>query len=190
MRALVLAIVVVSLASSAARGGLEEGNKALERGDFAGALTELRPLAEAGDAAAQNLLGVMHVRGFGVAQDYAEAARWYRMAAAQGLARAQNNLGTLYRFGLGVPQDDGAAARWIKKAARRGYARAQSVLGYLYAHGRGVPKDYVRAFFWWTLAAKRMDRQAMYGREAIFPFMTPHQRRVAQLLADRWHPEN
>ncbi len=44
----------------------------------------------------------MYENGRGVAQDYAEAARWYRKAAEQGDAGAQHNLGLLYAKGVGV----------------------------------------------------------------------------------------
>ena len=36
------------------------------------------------DAVAQNNLGLMFYQGHGVAQDKAEAIRWFRLAAAQG----------------------------------------------------------------------------------------------------------
>ena len=47
----------------------------------------LRVRAEAGDAEAQNNLGVMYANGEGVPQDDAEAVRWYGLAAEQGHAR-------------------------------------------------------------------------------------------------------
>ena len=43
-------------------------------------LDELRVLAEQGDADAQFNLGVMYADGEGVAQDDAEAVRWFRLA--------------------------------------------------------------------------------------------------------------
>lgn len=48
------------------------------------ALRELRPLAEQGNAGAQNRLGIMYEKGQGVPQDHAAAVKWYRKAAAQG----------------------------------------------------------------------------------------------------------
>jgi len=43
----------------------------------------------------------MYQIGQGVAQDYAEAARWYRKAADQGGVAAQFNLGVMYYEGQG-----------------------------------------------------------------------------------------
>ena len=53
------------------------------------ALADLRASAEAGEAAAQLILGGMYVTGVGVPQDDAEAVVWYRRAAEQGDAAAQ-----------------------------------------------------------------------------------------------------
>ena len=50
----------------------EAGQDAFKRGDYATALKELRPLAEAGLAMAQNSLGLMYMVGLGVPEDYAE----------------------------------------------------------------------------------------------------------------------
>ncbi len=85
--------------------GFDEGVAAFNRGDYATALREFRPLAEQGNARAQYNLGVMYENGRGVPQDYAKALQWYRKAAEQGVALAQNNLGVMYRKGRGVLGD-------------------------------------------------------------------------------------
>ncbi len=95
----------------------DEGQAACQRGDYATALREWRPLAKQGDAAAQNNLGVMYKMGLGVPQDYAEAVRWWRKAAEQGHANAQYNLGLMYKNGLGVPQDEAQGYMWFKLAS-------------------------------------------------------------------------
>ena len=59
-----------------ARAGLDEGVAAYDRGDYATALREWRPLAEQGNAKAQYNLGAMYYSGLGVPQDYAEAVKW------------------------------------------------------------------------------------------------------------------
>ena len=51
----------------------------------------------------------MYDTGVGVAQDAAEAVRWFRLVAEQGDALAQFDLGVMYATGGGVPQDDAAA---------------------------------------------------------------------------------
>jgi hypothetical protein len=126
---------------------------------------ELRRDAEQGDAFAQYQLGVMYYNGSGVAQNYAEALRWYRKAAEQGNGIAQFALGYTYENGEGVPQDYAEAVRWYRKGAEQGLAIAQLSLGGMYFNGRGLPQDYGEAVRWYSaifpsappLATPRLD---------------------------------
>ena len=103
----IISAVVVSIGLAApAWAGFDEGVAAYERGDYATALREFRPLADQGDAAAQYNLGIMYSEGRGVQQGDAEAVRWFRKAADQGNADAQHNLGVMYEKGRGVQQGD------------------------------------------------------------------------------------
>ncbi len=86
-----------------------KGLDAYDKGDYATALREWRPLAEQGDVIARTLLGDMYGNGYGVPQDYSTAHKWYSLAAKQGNVFAQNNLGEMYRKGEGVPQDEQTA---------------------------------------------------------------------------------
>ena len=65
------AVLLVALAASA-WAGYDEGLAAYNRGDYATALREWRPLAEQGDANAQYNLGLMNYHGRGVPQDYTQ----------------------------------------------------------------------------------------------------------------------
>ena len=109
--ALLFFTITLGMAQGANAGPFEDVYAAKNRGDYATALSLLRPLAAQGDATAQTKLGFMYERGQGVPKDYPEAARWYGLAAAQGLADAQFNLGNRYRDGQGVPQDYKEAVR-------------------------------------------------------------------------------
>ncbi len=88
-----LALAIMALAVPANAGPLEDGVAAYYRDDYATALKYWRPLAEKGDAIAQNGLGFMYENGEGVPQDNATAVKWYRMAAEQDFALAQSKLG-------------------------------------------------------------------------------------------------
>lgn len=90
---------------------------AYDRATFASALKVWMPLAEQGDADAQNKIGEIYERGLGDAPEYELAAIWYRKAAEQGLSRAQISLGFLYEKGLGVKKDPEAALSWYRKAS-------------------------------------------------------------------------
>ena len=117
--------------------------------------TDLRKAAEQGDVAAQLKLGVMYILGLDVAQDEAEAAKWFHMAAEQNDATAQCYLGRMYGHGEGVPQNDVEAVKWFRKAAEQNYAEAQHNLGIMYTTGRGVPEDDAAAVEWYRKAAEQ-----------------------------------
>ncbi len=133
----------------------EAGTAALKNGDYATAWRILAPLAEAGDARAQNDVGVMYGRGLGVAQSYSEAAVWITRAAEQGNPYAQSTLGYMYYRARGVQQDYDAAALWSRRAAEQGIASAQTDLGLLYDKGQGVEQDYAEAARWYRRAAEQ-----------------------------------
>ena len=84
MKRIALATVLLVSLVGLARAGSDEGVAAYERGDYATALKEWRPLAEQGFSAAQYNLGVMYDNGKGVPQDYVQAHMWFNIAAAQG----------------------------------------------------------------------------------------------------------
>ena len=139
-RVTAFAVLLVVLAAPA-WAGFDEGLAAYNRGDYATALREWRPLAAQGNAAAQYNLGLMYDKGHGVAQFYAEAAKWYHRAAEQGVVAAQHNLGVMYYQDQGVVQDYAEAVKWFRKAAMQGHASAQYNLGVMYRKGQGVPQD-------------------------------------------------
>jgi len=103
--------------------------------------------------------------GGGIAQDYAEAVRWYRLAADQGNVTAQFNVGVMFYNGTGVAQDYTEAMRWYRLAADQGHALAQYYLGLMFQHSLGVKKDNVEAVRWYRLAADQghADAQANLG---------------------------
>ena len=111
MKHLLAALFVILLATPATAQDIDKGRAAYDRGDYAAALREWRPLAEQENANAQFLLGSMYDRGQGVPQDFAAAVKWYRLAAEQGIAAAQYTLGLKYNIGFGVLQDDTEAAK-------------------------------------------------------------------------------
>lgn len=154
----------------------DEFMEAFARGDYATALTLVRPLAESGNAVAQANLGAMYERGLGVSQDYREAVSWYRKSAEQGNAGGETNLGIMYMNGHGVSQDDKEAAAWYQRAADQGYVVAEGNLGWAYANGRGVPQDDRYAVAWWRKCADQgsADCQVKLG------YMYENGRGVAQ----------
>lgn len=170
MRKLIQALIVgllVGLSQAVSAETYEEGLAAYGRGDYAGALRILRPLATGGDAYAQALLGRMFQLGLGTATDYREATRWLRLAADNGLSIAQFNLGEAYYYGLGVVQNHREAMTWYLAAAKN-FAMPEAAyrLGEMYRFGRGIPPDDDEARRWWQVAAERgyVDAQRAMGQ--------------------------
>ena len=75
-------------------------------------LPTLRVRAEAGDAEALNALGNAYATGAGIAQDYAQATKYYESAATKLNAAAIFSLGTLAETGRGRPASATAATGW------------------------------------------------------------------------------
>jgi hypothetical protein len=102
---LTASLMLVAIAGAAVAGPLEDGEAAYQREDYATAYRLLGPLADQGNAEAQDRLGTMYVVGEGVPKNNSEAVKWYRRAADQGNADAQSHLGLMYAAGEGVPRD-------------------------------------------------------------------------------------
>ena len=148
------------------------------------------PLARAGNARAQFMMGTIFEQGLDVAKDLAEAAYWYRLAADGGNPSAQYNLGIFYQFGRGVPKDPAQAAIWLQRAAEQGHGRAQNNLSTFYFTGVGVPQDLAEAWKWLTLSAddlKGMGREiALQNRAKIEAKMSPAQLAEAKRRVADW----
>ena len=130
----------------------------------------LQVLADGGNAQARTLVALHYLRGEGVPQSDAAAARWARMAATQGDAVAQYVLATLYHQGSGVPQDSRAAFGWFEAAALQGNRKAMHDLAIAYAQGQGVQKNPQEAAHWFARAAllgyvdSQFDLAVLYER--------------------------
>lgn len=118
---LLIVLVSVITACDAPSG---DGYAEYQRGDYAGALKIIAPLASKGEAWAQLNLGLMYFEGEGVAQDRVEAAKWYRLAASQGYAPAHYKMGFIYALGQGVAESDVHAYMWLDIGAMSGDANA------------------------------------------------------------------
>jgi TPR repeat protein len=85
--------------------------------------TQLKQMAENGNAAAENALGLRYFQGDekdNIAPDEGEAVRWFNKAAVHGNLAAQAKLGSLYWSGRGVAKDVNQAYFWTVLARARG----------------------------------------------------------------------
>ena len=102
----------------ASAGPLEDGQAAWNEGRFAKAMEILRPLADAGNPAAQYRVGWMYDTGQGVPQDIAEAHKWFKAAAETGHSDAMFSLCQDLALGGGNVQRDSLRAYvWCDLAA-------------------------------------------------------------------------
>lgn len=84
---------------------------------------QLRQMAEKGNPAAENALGLRYFQGSdkdGIAQNEREAFHWFDSAAEHGNPQAQSKLGFLYWSGRGVAKDLNKAYFWTVIARARG----------------------------------------------------------------------
>ena len=115
----ILVFCLVSTVSAAA-ADFAAGLQAYQKGDYAAAAKEWRPLAEQGSADAQFNLGLLYVDGKGVPLDYGQAIQWFTRAAEQDYEKAQLNLGASYGIGRGVKRDYVQAYKWLNLCAAKG----------------------------------------------------------------------
>jgi len=189
MRKHIVAILLALGLHSSAMAGFTEGANAYNARNYALALKEITPLAKAGNADAQHLLGLMYYMGRGVQRDYKQAFAWHYKAALQGKADAQYVIGAMYYTGNAVPQDQKLAVTWFRKAAEQGHPDAQHALGLMYRyHVAGMPQDMVIAYMLWNLAAANGHRNATEQRAIIARQMTQEQIEEAQALSRNWKP--
>lgn len=107
-------------AHAAPADDFQRGQLAFHRGDVVGAMSALRPAAQAGHGPSQALLAFILDR----ADFPEEALALYRDAAAQGEVEGQAGLANAYLTGRGVAKDEKQAALHFSKAADGGHARA------------------------------------------------------------------
>jgi uncharacterized protein len=142
-----------ALTGQAISDPLSDAKSAYVSGDYEKAAKLFRPLAEQGNASAQNDLGYMYYSGKGVPKDYKEAEKWYRLSSAQGNAAAQSNLGVMYYNGNGVLKDYKEAEKWFRLLAEQGDVLGQKYIGDMYYDGEGVPQNLVLSYMWYKIAA-------------------------------------
>ena len=173
------ATVAILLGAGSARADMQAGIAAWDRGDFAGAVREWRPLAEKGDADAEFNLGQAYKQGKGVPEDPRTALGWYQRAAQQGHPQAQVNVGLLLYNG-GRKAD---AVPWLRKGADLGDPRAQYILGTEMFNGQLVAKDWPRAYALMTLAAGRGLSAASQNLKSMDEYIPLDQRQQGIALA-------
>ena len=115
--ALVFLIMSNNAAVSADVLPFDEGLAAFRQEDYATALRLWRPLAEKGNGLAQYYLGFMYERGFGVAQSYADAQKWYRKVVSQSDDAIRSAHWSSNDDNRGQARDIARETRWWRRLA-------------------------------------------------------------------------
>ncbi|WP_425659838.1 tetratricopeptide repeat protein [Roseobacter sp. EG26] len=101
--------------------------------------------SEKGSAPAKNRLGVLHIQGNGVLQDFIKGAQLVCDAASLGDVNGAYNCGLLIREGRGVEKDETAAYAWLAKASELGHTDATNEYALGLIEGRFVEQNLTQA---------------------------------------------
>lgn len=99
-------ILCTVLISNLVFADIEEARDAMEANQFNEAMQLLRPAANAGNADAEELIGILYAMGLGVERDDRRAFEWYLRSAMKGHAGAQSGIGWYYEVGRGLQEID------------------------------------------------------------------------------------
>ena len=131
---------------------LEERDEAAE---------QLERLADAGDAYAQYIMGLLYRDGGLLVPDAEQAKRWWELSA-QELPDAQYALGKLYLSDDADVHDPAKGIYWLKRSADNGNDYAAYRLGKEYLSGENVSKDTSTAAEYLWQAADNGSAYAQY----------------------------
>lgn len=142
--------------------------------------------AKAGDAAAQNTVGVWYYTGKGtIQQDYKQAMQWWARSAKQGNADAIGNMAMCYQLGRGIEKDSAMSIKLYETAIKKGnkniipqheaiVKNTNSIFSCLllrdcYIKGIGVKRDEKQAANYQEIAAKagHVDSQFALGLNCL-----------------------
>lgn len=172
-------LLALALSSASAGGDFEAAADALQQGDYASALSELAPLAAAGDLRAQDALATMYLRGLGVERDVRAGMSWYCMLAhhAQG--------------GRGIMQAVWYLAEWFRTGG--------GMPGKHYNDGNRADEDPIRAYFWFSVMAEQKAhyenvhedsvRLGKIGRTAVGSVLFEQEKAEVGEALSRWQPD-
>lgn len=153
-------ILALFFALTFAEKPLEQAKTAFTAGNYAHALQQLKPLAEAGNPEAQYLLGHMLDLGLGAEPDPRKALSWWLKAAEKDHPAALHRAGLAYLEGRGVDFDPPRGVALLKQAAFWGYHPAEASLGQALLVGTLGSGFVPEALRWLSCAAEGGNREA------------------------------
>ena len=137
-------------------------NEGQIREERVAAAVQMKRLAQAGDAHAQYLMGLLYWGGSLVIPDTEKAQYWMEAAATQNVPAAQYSLGKLLLSDDALVHDPDQGIRWLKASAQNGNDYAAYTLGKEYLSGRHVFKNTEKAAEYFRQAAQGDNPWAQY----------------------------
>jgi len=101
-----MGLVILLALAGPGHADLEKARDLMEGSKFEEAMDALLPMAHAGNADAEELIGVMYAMGLGVERDDERAFEWYLRSSMKGHPGAQSGIGWYYEVGRGMPAPD------------------------------------------------------------------------------------
>ena len=137
-------------------------NEDLSREERVDAAVQMKRLAQAGDAHAQYLMGLLYRDGGLVIPDTEKAQYWMEQAATQNVPAAQYALGKLLLSDDALVHDPDQGIRWLKASAQNGNDYASYALGKEYLSGKHVLKNAGKAVNYLHQASQGDNPWAQY----------------------------
>lgn len=144
-KTIVYFLFLLSILTVSACSKETDPQKAFNKGDYETAFNLWLPLAENGDAHAQNYLGIIYSLGLGKNRDYKKSLEWYEKAARAGHPDAQRNYGDMINFGRGTQKDNYQAYKWYFAASQQGNKKAETQIAVIAASGNLSPNQQMHA---------------------------------------------
>lgn len=137
-------------------------NEEETREERVAAAVQMKRLAQAGDAHAQYLMGLLYRDGGLVIPDTEKAQYWMEQAGTQNVPAAQYSLGKLLLSDDALVHDPDQGIRWLKASAQNGNDYAAYALGKEYLSGKHVLKNTEKATDYLRQAAQGDNPWAQY----------------------------
>ncbi len=147
----------------------EDGQKAFDSGDYAGAQAAWQKGAEANDPRSQYSLGYIAQFGLVRGADLSAARSWYEKAGSNNSADALYALGLMYETGQAGAKDLSRAFDLYHQAAAAGpQSDAEYAIGRMLLRGRGVPRNANESVNWLKKAAQHGNPAGQYMLAAAY----------------------
>lgn len=134
-----------------------------QRGLYLSALAAATDLAEAGDGAAQALIGELYRQGLGVKKDQKIAFSWFKLGADNKNREAAFQLGFMHLDGIGTEKNKTEAAKYFSIAAEQNHVLGLYNIGLMRLTGEVLEKDFKIAAEHLLKAAKLGNHDAQFA---------------------------